>query len=36
MTHMGDTRVAYIVLAGRLDGNDHLEDPEVDKRMTLK
>ena len=36
MAHLEDRRRAHRVLVGRPEGRDHLEDPGVDGRITLK
>ena len=36
MTRMGERRGAYRVLVGKLEGRDHLEDPGIDERITLR
>jgi hypothetical protein len=33
---MGEKRGAYRALVGKPEGGDHLEDPGVDGRITLK
>jgi len=33
---MGERRGAYRVLVGKLEGRDHLEDPGIDGRITLR
>ena len=36
MARMGERRGAYRILVGRLEGQKHLEDPGVSRRITLK